>query len=216
MRVLVASVMFSLLLLGAAYAQSGGFTVSPIDPADPADPTDPIDPPDPSQGQDQDGSPGGGFGIAVNPEIGLQQTPLPNPDSGLIARGSRQSGFVESSGSGVAMVETRNMRDAQNTQSVAAESAPAATLRALDKTVGTTTDFDMEVGETVVIGRLAIRLNECRYPVANPASDAFAHLQIADLEGRGLFDGWMVASSPALMALEHPRYDVWVLTCSTS
>jgi hypothetical protein len=26
----------------------------------------------------------------------------------------------------------------------------------------------------------------------------------------------MVASSPALSALEHPRYDVWVLRCSST
>lgn len=29
------------------------------------------------------------------------------------------------------------------------------------------------------------------------------------------FSGWMVASSPALSALEHPRYDVQVLRCLT-
>ena len=27
------------------------------------------------------------------------------------------------------------------------------------------------------------------------------------------FTGWMFASSPALNALEHPVYDVWVLDC---
>jgi hypothetical protein len=26
----------------------------------------------------------------------------------------------------------------------------------------------------------------------------------------------MVASSPALSALDHPRYDVWVMRCSSS
>ena len=28
------------------------------------------------------------------------------------------------------------------------------------------------------------------------------------------FSGWMFASSPALSALDHPRYDVWVVSCS--
>jgi hypothetical protein len=28
-----------------------------------------------------------------------------------------------------------------------------------------------------------------------------------------LFSGWMFASSPALSALEHPVYDVWVIDC---
>ena len=27
------------------------------------------------------------------------------------------------------------------------------------------------------------------------------------------FHGWMIASSPALSALEHSRYDVWVIRC---
>ena len=30
------------------------------------------------------------------------------------------------------------------------------------------------------------------------------------------FSGWMVASSPALNALDHSRYDIWVLRCMTS
>ncbi len=92
--------------------------------------------------------------------------------------------------------------------------AARATLRALDKTLGRPTDVDMAVGETVMFGRIAIRLLDCRYPAEDPTSDAFAHLQVFDPQGNGLFDGWMVASSPALSALEHPRYDVWVLRCS--
>ena len=31
-----------------------------------------------------------------------------------------------------------------------------------------------------------------------------------------LFTGWMFASSPALSALEHPVYDVWVIDCKAS
>lgn len=92
--------------------------------------------------------------------------------------------------------------------------APRVTLRALDKMLGRPTDVDMAMGETVMFGRLAIRAVECRYPAEDPSSDAYAHLEILDAEGNTLFDGWMIASSPALSALEHPRYDVWVLRCS--
>ena len=31
-----------------------------------------------------------------------------------------------------------------------------------------------------------------------------------------IFEGWMIAASPALNALDHARYDVWVLRCTTS
>lgn len=87
-------------------------------------------------------------------------------------------------------------------------------LRALDKMLGQPTDIEMSMGQTVVFGRIAIRAIECRFPAADPEGDAFAHLEVLDLEGVTLFDGWMIASSPALSALEHARYDVWVLGCA--
>ena len=208
MRLLATYLAFSLALSGQVAAQ--GFTVSPLDPVDPVDP---LDPADPDQGQSSSG-----FFPAIDPDIGLVQTPLPNPDSGFFTP-SGDSGFVQvnpGGQDGVALVQTRNMAASSSVTAVSAASARAADFRALDRTIGQTTDFAMAVGETIVIGRLAIRLEDCRYPVDNPASDAFAHLAIADLDGRPLFDGWMVASSPALMALEHPRYDVWVLNCRTS
>jgi hypothetical protein len=72
------------------------------------------------------------------------------------------------------------------------------------------------IGQTVLFGRIAINVPECRYPAENPSSDAFAHIRVLDTGGNMLFDGWMVASSPALSALEHPRYDVWVLRCTST
>lgn len=92
--------------------------------------------------------------------------------------------------------------------------APRVILRALDKVLGRPTDIDLAMGETVIFGRLAIRAVECRYPVEDPSSDAFAHLEVLTDAGATIFDGWMIASSPALVALEHPRYDLWVLRCT--
>lgn len=90
------------------------------------------------------------------------------------------------------------------------------TLRALDRMLGRPTDLELVVGQTVLFGRIAIHVPECRFPAENPSSDAFAHLRVFDTGGNALFDGWMVASSPALSALEHPRYDVWVLRCAST
>ena len=94
--------------------------------------------------------------------------------------------------------------------------APSGTLRWLDKISGITEDIDIAVGETQSHGRLAIRLDDCRYPVNDPASNAFAHLTIRDsLQEEPVFLGWMIAASPALSALDHARYDVWVLRCKS-
>ncbi len=92
----------------------------------------------------------------------------------------------------------------------------AGVLRWLDKLTGETADIELALGQEAQSGRLSIRLDSCRYPADNPASDAEAHLTIMDQGvAKPVFDGWMVASSPALSALDHPRYDVWVLRCVT-
>jgi len=93
--------------------------------------------------------------------------------------------------------------------------ADGAKLRALDMLTGKLQDIDIGDGETKMFERLAITLKQCRYPIDNPASDAFAYLVIRDIrEDNPRFEGWMTAASPALSAMDHPRYDVWVLRCN--
>lgn len=91
-----------------------------------------------------------------------------------------------------------------------------AHLRALDRLSGQLTDLDVPVGATVTYAdRLNISVVECRFPADNPTGDAFAYLLIqAPGVAAPLFEGWMIASSPALNALDHSRYDVWVLRCN--
>ncbi len=94
--------------------------------------------------------------------------------------------------------------------------ASGAVLRGLDTFNGHVTDMDVAAGQSVQFGRLNIVLRECRYPAGNPAGDAYASLEISQQGREGvIFSGWMIASAPALSAMEHPRYDVWVLRCTT-
>lgn len=112
-----------------------------------------------------------------------------------------------------------------------------ATLRALDKITGRSTNIKIEVGEPVVFGSLKVELDVCyqRPPEEPPESAAF--LKIASTQPVAvetmeaavaadtvettsednplLFSGWMFASSPGLSALEHPVYDIWVIRCTT-
>lgn len=92
--------------------------------------------------------------------------------------------------------------------------APGATLRGLDKIAGAATDLTLSVGESVDYGSLSVKLDDCRYPADDPASNAYAFLEITDKAvGHEVFRGWMIAQNPALSALDHQRYDVWVLRC---
>lgn len=99
----------------------------------------------------------------------------------------------------------------------AAEPGQTAELQGLDKITGRTKTFQVSVGETVKFGGLVITVQACDRtpPTEPPESTAFLDIY-EDKPGeqpKDLFHGWMFASSPALNALEHPVYDVWVLEC---
>lgn len=91
-----------------------------------------------------------------------------------------------------------------------------AELRLLDKTLAQVRDLSMATGDIATLERLSVELVECRYPSDTAIADAFARIRVQDEAGSTLFDGWMIASSPALVALDHPRYDVWVMRCNLS
>ncbi|MEX0318567.1 MAG: DUF2155 domain-containing protein [Ruegeria sp.] len=96
------------------------------------------------------------------------------------------------------------------------DSAPGAILRGLDKVNGQTVDVELRSGDTASVFGLDVALGDCRYPADNPTGDAFAYLTIWEQgQSQQLFDGWMIATSPALNALDHARYDVWVIRCMT-
>ncbi len=97
---------------------------------------------------------------------------------------------------------------------IATKASNSAELRTLDTLTGVVEDLMIAVGQTRSYERLMITVEQCRYPIDNPNSDAFAYVTIQDIrEDEPRFDAWMIASSPALSALEHPRYDVWLLRC---
>jgi len=104
-----------------------------------------------------------------------------------------------------------------DTREAATVAEKGALLRALDKISGDVVDFELTPDQTKQLGRIEVTLTECRFPTGNPAGDASAYLTVRNVRDQSVaFKGWMLASSPALNALDHPRYDVWVLRCITS
>jgi hypothetical protein len=92
-----------------------------------------------------------------------------------------------------------------------------AILRWLDKSTARVATVEVPVNQSVRIESLELIVRACveRPPVEPPESAAF--LDIAEVRPgeptAEVFRGWMFASSPALSAMEHPIYDVWVLDC---
>lgn len=111
----------------------------------------------------------------------------------------------------------RELRDITTETQIKVISGTGANLRALDRLTGQVQDLSVAVGQPVVFGRISVYLSDCRYPEDNQSGDAYAYLMVhAQGIDEPVFTGWMVASSPALNAMDHARYDVWPLTCITS
>ena len=92
-----------------------------------------------------------------------------------------------------------------------------AVLQGIDKVTARVSTIKAPIGTTIHFGTLEIIVRHCdkRLPEELPESAAFMEiLEVRPAESAiSLFSGWMLASSPALSALEHPVYDIWVLDC---
>lgn len=92
-------------------------------------------------------------------------------------------------------------------------------LHGLDKVTGRTSTIFVPVDEPITFGALTITAKYCEKapPEETPEVTAFLQIDARNNEGEiaRAFSGWMFASSPAISALEHPVYDVWVIDCMT-
>lgn len=104
-------------------------------------------------------------------------------------------------------------------------------LNGLDKITGRIMSFEAPVDVPAQFGALQITARTCHKRPPEETPEVSAYLEIEDfrtapaagkgepkrqVSGQHIFSGWMFASSPALSALEHPIYDVWVIDCKTS
>lgn len=92
-----------------------------------------------------------------------------------------------------------------------------AVFSGLDKITGRITEFDVYINETVQFGALQVTPRVCYSRDDTEAQHVDAFVQVdeitLDRRIRKLFSGWMFADSPALNAIEHPIYDVWLKDC---
>jgi hypothetical protein len=100
-----------------------------------------------------------------------------------------------------------------------------AELQLLNKITARISTKSVPVGGGTEFGTLELRVHYCAYrpPEEPPENVAFImifdngyaekKLKKAQKAQKALFSGWMFASSPAISGLEHPVYDVTLLSC---
>ncbi len=90
-------------------------------------------------------------------------------------------------------------------------------LQAMDKITGRVSEIEAPVNAEVQFGSFSIVVRKCmaRPPEETPENTAFVDV-VDNYDGKNpvnIFKGWMFSSSPALNAVEHPIYDVWLQAC---
>ncbi len=97
---------------------------------------------------------------------------------------------------------------------------PVAEFSGLDKITGRITKFDVYIDETVQFGALQITPRACytRPPTETQRTSVFVEVDQVSLKGSvtRIFVGWMFADSPALNAIDHAVYDIWLIDCKQS
>jgi hypothetical protein len=110
------------------------------------------------------------------------------------------------------------------------EAKKFARLQTLDKLTARTSEVTVPVGKSVAVGPLFMDVKTCQKtpPTELPESAAFIQVWEAAPKPKAkrknekqddmppsqwVFSGWMFASSPALSAMNHPIYDVWLKDC---
>lgn len=93
------------------------------------------------------------------------------------------------------------------------------TLQGLDKQTGHVFIIDAPLGKLIEFGTLKIVVKHCEKAPLDDRQESIAFVVISEEKPVGtlqnLFSGWMFATSPALSAMDHPTYDVWVKECKT-
>ena len=109
---------------------------------------------------------------------------------------------------------------AASTQTTVWLDGRVATMQALDKITARISTLSTPVGEARQFGTLEVTVRRCAFhpPEETPENAAFVIIRdlgydpsVAPAE---VFSGWMFSSSPAISALEHPVYDITLLSCS--
>ena len=95
-----------------------------------------------------------------------------------------------------------------------------AQMQAMDKITGRVSIIEVPVNGEVKFGTFSVVVRSCKTNAEGEVPENYAFVDVTDKsfdkEEFNIFKGWMLSSSPAVNAVEHPIYDVWLLKCFNS
>jgi len=90
-------------------------------------------------------------------------------------------------------------------------------MRGLDKITGRATTVLVPVGSSATYATFTVTAKYCYTTASVETPESVAFVQVEDHRPdqpmHRIFSGWMYASSPGLHGVEHPLYDIWLISC---
>ena len=88
----------------------------------------------------------------------------------------------------------------------------------MDKITAKTSDVNLFLGETKKFGLLEIKALKCGNVKSQSEKEQAAYIQVKDLSDNlsnqvFVFNGWTFSVSTTLNPLDHPVYDLWLVSC---
>jgi hypothetical protein len=117
--------------------------------------------------------------------------------------------------------EIQNLNNSSSVESGTTDSSnyrDFATIRVLNKITTKSEEVKISKNKINQVGKLAITMAYCWQSPSSLESENKAYLEIFEQldknEQSKIFAGWLFSSSPAVSALQHPIYDVHLLSCN--
>ena len=91
-------------------------------------------------------------------------------------------------------------------------------IKVLDKVSSKSSKLVLEIGKEKKFKNLLIKCLKCKNSEFDDTPEITAYIQVKDLNNIDknevfVFNGWTFSSSPSLRPLDHPVYDMWLLSC---
>ena len=91
-------------------------------------------------------------------------------------------------------------------------------IKVLDKVSYKSSKLILEIGKEKKFKNLLIKFLKCKNSEFDDTPEVTAYIQVKDLDNVDndevfVFNGWTFSSSPSLRPLDHPVYDMWLLSC---
>ena len=91
-------------------------------------------------------------------------------------------------------------------------------IKILDKVSSKSSKLTLGLGEEIKFKNLLIKCLKCKNSEFDDTPEITAYIQVKDLNNLDnnevfVFNGWTFSSSPSLRPLDHPVYDMWLLSC---